>query len=140
MTDVGPTTAAPGVTDDPAGAPIPSLPNPAPQHATACGTPSHGGQLPEVVVRYAAYLRARTRLKPHAEVNGHEAQLWISDGPATLTLVFSLHRGAWWPRDASLRRGHQANTFRRGQLAHAVTAFLAQQPSTSARTERSRRN
>jgi hypothetical protein len=97
-------------------------------------TRGNGGPVPEVVGRYATYLRAKTNIAPQSSVNGEQAELHINVGPAAMVLTFGLRKNAWSLRSAEVRCGQRATMFARGELVKAVAELLTCRPPAPTRS------
>jgi hypothetical protein len=81
--------------------------------------------MPPIVGRYAAYLRARTGHGAEIAVSGETALITASRGGAELRLVFASGKPEWQMTGIEVTRGGQAASFAQGQLGAAIAALLS---------------
>jgi hypothetical protein len=87
--------------------------------------------VPEVVGRYAAYLRAKMHVTAEITVNTDRADVRVVTGDCALVLVFRCRgHDEWSLRSGGVQRGAQTTTFARGQVAKATAVFLGDEPLT----------
>ena len=94
--------------------------------------PDSPARVPSMVCHYAAYLRARAHVTPGVSVDGNRAEVCLGVGDKVLVAVFGCRKKNWSLRSVEVRRGEQATTFTRGELAKAVAALLGDEPQAPA--------
>jgi hypothetical protein len=94
--------------------------------------PDSPARVPAMVCHYAAYLRARAHVTPEVSVHGNRAEVCLGVGEKVLVAVFGCRKKNWSLRKVEVRRGEQATTFTRGELAKAVAALLGHEPQAPA--------
>jgi hypothetical protein len=100
------------------------------QTPTGDTVPDNATPLPAMLSHYAAYMRARARVTPQVRMNGHQADVRLNFGTATLVAVFGCRKKTWSLRSIQVHRGERTATFNRGELAKALATLLGQQPMT----------
>jgi hypothetical protein len=95
--------------------------------------PDSPARVTSMVCHYAAYLRARAHVTPEVSVDGNRAEVRLGVGAKVLVAIFGYRKKNWSLRSVEVRRGEQATTFTRGELAKAVAALLGRRaPGTRA--------
>ncbi|HUY44382.1 MAG TPA: hypothetical protein VMV92_01450 [Streptosporangiaceae bacterium] len=94
--------------------------------------PDSPARVPSMVCHYAAYLRARAHVTPEIRVDGNRAEPRLGVGAKVLVAIFGYRKQNWSLRSVEVRRGEQATTFTRGELAKAMAALLGHEPQAPA--------
>ena len=94
--------------------------------------PDSPARVPSMICHYAAYLRARAHVTPEVSVDGNRAEVRLGVGAKVIVAIFGYRKQNWSLRSVEVRRGEQATTFTRGELAKAVTALLGHEPQAPA--------
>ncbi|HUY46145.1 MAG TPA: hypothetical protein VMV92_10530 [Streptosporangiaceae bacterium] len=94
--------------------------------------PDNPARVPSMVCHYAAYLRAGAHVTPGISMDGNRADVRLGVGAKALVAVFGCRKKNWSLRSVEVRRGEQATTFTRGELAKALAALLGHEPQAPA--------
>lgn len=88
--------------------------------------------IPALVAHYAAFLQTWVQVTPETSLNGNLAEVRLRFSDRVFVAVFGCRKKTWSLRSIEIRRGKQAATFTRRELAKAIATLLGEQPMAPA--------
>jgi hypothetical protein len=88
--------------------------------------------VPARVAHYVALLQTWVQVTPETSVNGNRAEVRLRFDGRVFVALFGCRKKTWSLHSIEVRRGKQAATFTRSELAKAVATLLGEQPMAPA--------
>jgi hypothetical protein len=88
--------------------------------------------IPARVSHYVARLQTWVRVTPETSVTGNRAEVRLRFDGRLFVAVFGCRKKTWSLHSIEVRRGKQAATFTRSELAKAVATLLGEEPMAPA--------